>query len=89
MAATWADRKKLAALGAGRGDWLCIGTSLDAWGFGGASPPPAPTSRMLVHASCAWLEPVIALPVAGRLVGQFGALVRRSGTLGSRGLLSH
>jgi hypothetical protein len=58
-------------------------------GSGGASPPPAPTSRMLVLASYAGLQPVIALPQAGRLVGQFGALVRRSGTLGSRGLLSH
>src|SRR5919204_589019 len=28
MAATSADRRKLATLGAGRGDWCCIGTSL-------------------------------------------------------------
>src|SRR5512132_3922279 len=55
MAATWADRRKVAALGAGRGDWLCIGTSLDAWGAGGASPPPAPTSRMVL-APCAGLS---------------------------------
>ena len=52
---------KVAALGAGRGDWLCIGTSLDALGAGGASPPPAPTSQMLVHASRARPQPVIAL----------------------------
>ena len=44
MAATSADRRKVAVLGAGRGDWLCIGTSFDALGAGGASPPPAPTS---------------------------------------------
>src|SRR5918994_287709 len=43
ISATSADRKKVAALGAGRGDWCCIGTSLDALGAGGASPPPAPT----------------------------------------------
>src|SRR5215218_2437162 len=47
MAATWADRRKLATLGARRGDWLCIGTSLDALGAGGASPPPAPTLQNL------------------------------------------
>src|SRR5215204_505159 len=44
MAATSADRRKLAVLGAGRADWLCIGTSFDALGAGGASPPPAPTT---------------------------------------------
>src|SRR5215218_8435299 len=44
MAATSADRRKVAVLGARRADWLCIGTSLDALGAGGASPPPDPTS---------------------------------------------
>src|SRR5215208_2065358 len=42
MAATWADRRKLAVLGAGRGDWLCIGTSLDALGVPGARHRPRP-----------------------------------------------
>jgi hypothetical protein len=53
MAATSADRRKLAVLGAGRGDWLCIGTSLDALGAGGASPPPAPLLQNLDLASYA------------------------------------
>src|SRR4029453_11912310 len=44
MGATCADHGKVAVLGARRGDWLCIGTSLDALGAGGPSPPPAPTS---------------------------------------------
>src|SRR4029450_3841179 len=55
MAATSAERRKVATLGAGRGDWWCIGTSLDALGAGGASPPPAPTSRMVL-APCAGLS---------------------------------
>ena len=55
-AATSIDRGKVAVLGACRGNCWCIGTSLDAWGSGGASPPPAPTSRMLVLASCAGLN---------------------------------
>src|SRR5215218_2234011 len=60
MAATSADRRKLAVLGAGRADWLCIGTSLDALGAGGASPPPAPTLQNLVLAPCADLNGVMA-----------------------------
>ena len=62
MAATSADRRKLAALGAGRADWLCIGTSFDALGAGGASPPPAPTLQNLVLASCAVSVDVVASP---------------------------
>src|SRR4029450_7427320 len=42
MAATWADRRKVATLGAGRGDWCCIGTSLDALGVPGARHRPRP-----------------------------------------------
>src|SRR5215211_6001280 len=53
MAATWADRRKVAVLGAGRGDWLCIGTSLDALGAGGASPPPGPFLVAFVLVACA------------------------------------
>src|SRR5215211_8690621 len=53
MAATSADRRKLAGLGAGRGDWLCIGTSLDALGAGGASPPPGPFLVAFVLVACA------------------------------------
>jgi hypothetical protein len=53
MGATCADHAKVAVLGARRGDWLCIGTSLDALGAGGASPPPAPTSSDLALASYA------------------------------------
>src|SRR5215217_5494337 len=60
MAATWADRRKVATLGAGRGDWLRIGTSFDALGAGGASPPPAPTLQNLVLAPCADLNGVMA-----------------------------
>src|SRR2546423_234979 len=42
MAATSADRRKLAVLGAGRADWLCIGTSLDALGVRGRVTAPGP-----------------------------------------------
>jgi hypothetical protein len=42
MAATSADRRKVAVLGAGRGDWLCIGTSFDAQGFRGRVTAPGP-----------------------------------------------
>ena len=52
--------QELAVLGAGRGDWCCIGTSLDALGAGGASPPPAPTLQNLVLAPCADLNGVMA-----------------------------
>jgi hypothetical protein len=59
------------------------------WGFRGRVTAPGPDFSDAVLASRARPQPVIALLLAGRLVGQFGALVRRSGTLGSRGLLSH
>ena len=88
-AATSADHGRVAVLGARRGNCWCIGTSLDALGFRGRVTAPGPDLSDAGSASYAGLQPVIALPLAGRLVGQFGALVRRSGTLGSRGLLSH
>src|SRR6266542_395219 len=54
MAATSADRRKLATLGAGRADWLCIGTSLDALGVPGARHRPRPRPlQNLVLAPCA------------------------------------
>ncbi len=89
MAAASADRRKLAVLGVRRGDWLCIGTSFDALGAGGASPPPAPTFQNLVLAPCAgltWSSPSCWFEGWS---ASSAALVRHSGTLGSRGLLSH
>jgi hypothetical protein len=44
MGATCADHGKVAVLGAGRGDWLCIGTSLDAQGSRGRVTAPGPDS---------------------------------------------
>lgn len=71
MAATSADRRKVAALGAGRGDWLCIGTSLDALGARGRVTAPGPDlfrswfSRS-ARASLGHRPPAVAEP--GRLV---------------------
>jgi hypothetical protein len=48
MAATSADRRKVATLGARRGDWLCIGTSFDALGFRGRVTAPGPDFSALV-----------------------------------------
>jgi hypothetical protein len=53
MAATSADRRKLATLGAGQGDWCCSGPHSMLRGAGGASPPPAPTTSNLDLAPCA------------------------------------
>jgi len=78
MAATSADRRKVAVLGTCRGDWLCIGTSFDALGAGGASPPPAPTlqnpgSRVLRGVSrCRGVSSYVSLcgePISARLDG--------------------
>src|SRR5215217_3304887 len=42
IAAASADRRKVAALGAGCTDWVCIGTSLDALGLRGRVTAPGP-----------------------------------------------
>src|SRR5512132_2338897 len=65
MAATSADRRKVAPLGVGRADWLCIGTSLDALGARGRVTAPGPDSQNLVLASGAgvswsWLPRLVS-----------------------------
>jgi hypothetical protein len=60
MAATSADRRKLAVLGTGRADWLCIGTSFDALGVPGARHRPRPRPQNLPPAPCADLNGVMA-----------------------------
>src|SRR5215218_5866548 len=58
-------------------------------GSGGASPPPAPTLQTLLLAPCADLNGLSRSLWPVRWSASSAALVRRSGTLGSRGLLSH
>src|SRR5215211_7629035 len=84
MAATWADRRKVATLGAGRGDWLCIGTSFDAQGCRGRVTAPGPD---LSDAGSRVLRgPHVVTALLGLSAGACSAaLVGRSGTLGSRG----
>src|SRR5215211_891048 len=74
MAATSADRRKVAALGAGRGDWLCIGTSLDALGFRGRVTAPGPDLFSWIWRSARASTGHCSLFLACRLVGQFGRL---------------
>src|SRR5215207_10176742 len=56
MVATSADRRKVATLGAGRGDWCCIGTSLDALGAGARHRPRPQPLQKLDLALCAGLN---------------------------------
>src|SRR5215211_3108505 len=89
MAATSADRRKVATLGARRGDWCCIGTSLDALGARGRVTAPGPALQNLALAPCAGLMSS-RRSLAWSAGGPWSAaLVSRSDTLGSRGLLSH
>src|SRR5215211_4507011 len=81
MAATSADRRKLAVLGARRADWLCIGTSLDAQGSRGRVTAPGPDlsesrSRVLRGLNWPWLPRECGLP-GGRHNLPSGALLER------------
>src|SRR4029450_10222977 len=81
LVGTWAARREVAALRAGRGDCGCIGTSLDAQGFRGRVTAPGPDfsdagsrvlrepQRAMAPSAQGWAVGPAARPIGGALAG--------------------